>query len=55
MAAPRIGVALPHYGPHAGSDASALVATAAEHAGLNSLCALERLLRPVSLASQLPE
>lgn len=43
---PRIGVGLPNVGPHAGPDAIATVATAAERLGFHSVSVSERLLLP---------
>ena len=42
----RIGVSLPSVGPHAGADAIAAVATAAERLGFHSVSVSERLLLP---------
>ena len=43
---PRVGVTLPTFGPHAGPDAIATVARAADRLGLDTLAATERLLVP---------
>ena len=45
-ARPRIGVTLPTFGPHAGPDAIATVARAAERVGFDTLAVTERLLLP---------
>jgi probable F420-dependent oxidoreductase len=42
----RIGVSLPSFGPHAGPEAIAAVATAAERLGFHSVSVTERLLLP---------
>jgi alkanesulfonate monooxygenase SsuD/methylene tetrahydromethanopterin reductase-like flavin-dependent oxidoreductase (luciferase family) len=42
----RLGVNLPTFGPHAGPDAVAAVAVAAERLGLHAVSASERLLLP---------
>src|SRR5262245_52030046 len=44
---PRIGVGLPHCGPHASPEGIVAVARAAERLGFHSVWAFERLLRPV--------
>jgi probable F420-dependent oxidoreductase len=44
---PRIGVTLPIVGPHAGPEAIATVARAAERVGFDSVAVSERLLLPV--------
>ncbi|GAA3115727.1 TIGR03619 family F420-dependent LLM class oxidoreductase [Streptosporangium carneum] len=46
MSTPRIGVALPSFGPHAGPEAIVAVAQAAERLGFHSVSASERLLLP---------
>jgi probable F420-dependent oxidoreductase len=43
---PRIGVGLPHYGPHASPEALVAVAQAAERLGFASVWTFERLLLP---------
>lgn len=48
MAIP-IGVSLPHYGPDASPESVRVFAEAAEAAGLASLWAIERTLRPLEL------
>lgn len=48
MTNPRIGVSLPHFGPYAGPDTVATIATAAERLGFHSVSVTERLLTPVS-------
>ncbi|MGP4016864.1 TIGR03619 family F420-dependent LLM class oxidoreductase [Saccharopolyspora sp. 5N708] len=59
MNVPRIGVSLPHFGPHAGPDAVTTVAQAAERFGFHTVSVTERLLMPVrpdwSNGAQLPE
>jgi probable F420-dependent oxidoreductase len=45
---PRIGVSLPTFGPYAGPDAVATVATAAERLGFYGVSATERLLLPAT-------
>jgi probable F420-dependent oxidoreductase len=47
MNAPRIGVSLPHFGPHVGPDAVVTVAQAAERFGFHAVSVSERLLMPV--------
>jgi alkanesulfonate monooxygenase SsuD/methylene tetrahydromethanopterin reductase-like flavin-dependent oxidoreductase (luciferase family) len=44
---PRIGVSLPHFGPHAGPEAVVTVARAAEQLGFHAVSVSERLLLPV--------
>jgi probable F420-dependent oxidoreductase len=44
---PRIGVGLPHCGPHASPDGIVAVAKAAERLGFHSVWTFERLLRPI--------
>jgi probable F420-dependent oxidoreductase len=46
MVNPRVGVSLPSFGPHAGPEAIAAVATAAERLGFHSVSVTERLLLP---------
>lgn len=46
MNLPRIGVSLPHVGPHAGPDAVVAVARAAERLGFHAVSATDRLLIP---------
>lgn len=59
MATPRIGVSLPHFGPHAGPEAVVTVAQAAERCGFHAVSVSERLLLPVrpdwSNDAELPE
>jgi probable F420-dependent oxidoreductase len=47
MDVPRIGVSLPHFGPHMGPEAVATVARAAEDCGFDAVSVSERLLMPV--------
>jgi probable F420-dependent oxidoreductase len=47
MSHPRIGVSLPHFGPHAGPDGVVRVAQAAEQLGFHAVSVTERLLLPV--------
>ncbi|MGJ6962841.1 TIGR03619 family F420-dependent LLM class oxidoreductase [Streptosporangium sp. G11] len=47
MSLPRIGVSLPHFGPHAGPDALVTVARATERLGFHAVSVSERLLMPV--------
>jgi probable F420-dependent oxidoreductase len=47
MDTPRIGVSLPHFGPHAGPEAVVTVARAAERLGFHAVSVSERLLMPV--------
>jgi len=47
MDGPRIGVSLPHFGPHVGPDAVVTVAQAAERFGFHAVSVSERLLMPV--------
>lgn len=47
MNVPRIGVSLPHFGPHAGPEAVVTVAQAAEQLGFHAVSVSERLLMPV--------
>ncbi|SFB55577.1 probable F420-dependent oxidoreductase, Rv2161c family [Amycolatopsis marina] len=47
MNVPRIGVSLPHVGPHAGPDAVVTVAQAVERLGFHGVSVNERLLTPV--------
>ncbi|MEV0386582.1 TIGR03619 family F420-dependent LLM class oxidoreductase [Nonomuraea sp. NPDC050643] len=46
MNIPRIGVSLPHFGPHAGPDGVVTVARAAERLGFHAVSVSERLLMP---------
>jgi probable F420-dependent oxidoreductase len=46
MPVPRLGVNLPTFGPHAGPDAVAAVAVAAERSGFHAVSVTERLLLP---------
>jgi alkanesulfonate monooxygenase SsuD/methylene tetrahydromethanopterin reductase-like flavin-dependent oxidoreductase (luciferase family) len=59
MDVPRIGVSLPHFGPHVGPDAVVTVAQAAERFGFHAVSVSERLLMPVrpdwSNDAELPE
>jgi alkanesulfonate monooxygenase SsuD/methylene tetrahydromethanopterin reductase-like flavin-dependent oxidoreductase (luciferase family) len=59
MDVPRIGVSLPHFGPHVGPDAVATVAQAADRFGFHAVSVSERLLIPVrpdwSNDAELPE
>jgi len=48
MKFPRLGVGLPHCGPHANPGAILEVATAVERLGFSSVWAFDRLLLPVS-------
>jgi probable F420-dependent oxidoreductase len=47
MSHPRIGVSLPHFGPHAGPDGVVRVAQAADQLGFHAVSVTERLLLPV--------
>lgn len=47
MTMPRIGVSLPHFGPHAGPEAVVTVARAADRLGFHAVSVSERLLLPV--------
>ncbi len=47
MSVPRIGVSLPHFGPHAGPEAVVAVAQAAERYGFHAVSVSKRLLLPV--------
>ncbi|WP_232668016.1 TIGR03619 family F420-dependent LLM class oxidoreductase [Pseudonocardia sp. TRM90224] len=47
MSYPRIGVSLPHFGPHAGPEGVVTVAKAAERLGFHAVSVTERLLMPV--------
>jgi probable F420-dependent oxidoreductase len=47
MDLPRIGVSLPHFGPHAGPDGVVTVARAVERLGFHAVSVTERLLMPV--------
>jgi probable F420-dependent oxidoreductase len=47
---PRIGVGVPHCGPHASPDGIVAVAKSAERLGFHSVWTFERLLRPRSAA-----
>jgi alkanesulfonate monooxygenase SsuD/methylene tetrahydromethanopterin reductase-like flavin-dependent oxidoreductase (luciferase family) len=47
MDVPRIGVSLPHFGPHVGPDAVVTVAQAAERLGFHAVSVSERLLLPL--------
>jgi probable F420-dependent oxidoreductase len=47
MSYPRIGVSLPHFGPHAGPDGVRTVAQAADRLGFHAVSVTERLLVPV--------
>ncbi|MEJ3658892.1 TIGR03619 family F420-dependent LLM class oxidoreductase [Actinomycetes bacterium KLBMP 9759] len=47
MSHPRIGVSLPHFGPHAGPEGVVTVAQAAERLGFHAVSVTERLLMPV--------
>jgi len=47
MDVPRIGVSLPHFGPHVGPDAVVTVARAAEDLGFHAVSVSERLLLPL--------
>jgi alkanesulfonate monooxygenase SsuD/methylene tetrahydromethanopterin reductase-like flavin-dependent oxidoreductase (luciferase family) len=47
MDVPRIGVSLPHFGPHVGPDAVVTVAQAAEQLGFHAVSVSERLLLPL--------
>jgi alkanesulfonate monooxygenase SsuD/methylene tetrahydromethanopterin reductase-like flavin-dependent oxidoreductase (luciferase family) len=47
MGVPRIGVSLPHFGPHAGPEAVVTVAQAAERCGFHAVSVSERLLLPI--------
>ena len=50
----KIGIALPHFGPHASPQAIVAVARKAESLEFSSLWVLERLLWPVAPASKYP-
>ncbi len=59
MDVPRIGVSLPHFGPHVGPDAVVTVAQAADRFGFHAVSVSERLLMPArpdwSNDAELPE
>jgi len=50
----KLGIALPHFGPHASPQAIVAVARKAESLEFSSLWVLERLLWPVAPASKYP-
>jgi probable F420-dependent oxidoreductase len=54
MAELLLGVGVPSFGPHAGPEAIAAVATAAERAGVHSIWTFERLLIPEANGYGLP-
>jgi probable F420-dependent oxidoreductase len=55
MNVPRIGVSLPHFGPHAGPEGVASVARAADRLGFHAVSVTERLLMPVQPSTSLKE
>lgn len=55
MTTPRIGISLPHFGPHAGPDTIALLAKTAEDLGYHAVSVTERLLMPVRPAADLKD